>query len=257
MKENLQVSLVQWDLSWHNAGKNRDKADSLLEANPGSDLYILPEMFTTGFTMQPEKVSETMEGPSVSWMTDRAKNLEAVVMGSLVINDEGRYFNRMVCALPSGELIFYDKRHLFTYAGEDKHYSPGKNQVHFELHGWKIKPLVCYDLRFPVWNRNTEDAHLMVFVANWPQRRSLAWNSLLKARAIENQCYVAGVNRCGVDDNEIDYQGDTQMIDHAGEVIATLLDREGVANIRLEAAELKTFRDRYPFLKDRDEFRIL
>ncbi|TVR88926.1 MAG: amidohydrolase [Saprospirales bacterium] len=257
MKENLQVSLLQWDLSWHNAGKNRDKADSLLDANPGAELYILPEMFTTGFTMQPDKVYETMEGPSVAWMKARAKNLEAVLMGSLVIKDEDRYFNRVICALPSGELIHYDKRHLFSYAGEDKHYSPGKKQLHLELHGWKIKPLVCYDLRFPVWNRNTEEAHLMVFVANWPQRRSNAWNSLLKARAIENQCYVAGVNRCGVDDNKIDYQGDTQMIDYVGEVIATLLDREGVANIRLEAADLKNFRQRYPFLKDRDEFRIL
>jgi omega-amidase len=257
MKDYLHITLLQWDLSWHQALPNRRKAEELMNANPQSDLYILPEMFTTGFTMDPAEVAETMEGKTVKWIRSQAIQRKSAIAGSLVISENGHFYNRMICILPTGEITSYDKRHLFSYAGEHEHYSAGDKIVEVPIAGWNVRLLICYDLRFPVWSRNTSGTDLMIYVANWPQVRSVAWNTLLTARAIENQCFVAGVNRIGKDGNGIEYQGDTQLINAGGETIATLFDKEGAANLALSASELIQFRDRYPFLKDRDKFKFL
>lgn len=253
----LNVTIVQADLLWHDAAGNRERLAAFIEELPHpTDLIVLPEMFTTGFSMHAAELAESMDGESVDWLRRTAATCDASVCGSLIIAEGDRYFNRFVCALPSGDLHCYDKRHLFRLANEQDHYAPGTDLLTFELNGFRIRPLVCYDLRFPVWSRNRDSYDLLVYVANWPTRRHHAWETLLRARAIENLSYVAGVNRSGADGNDIPYDGGSAIIDFLGKDLARLGDGEGTASADLDLDALVAFRDRFAFHKDADVFEI-
>lgn len=253
----LNVTIVQADLAWHDAVGNREQFTNTINGlqNP-TDLIVLPEMFTTGFSMDAPELAEAMDGESVNWMQEMAASSDASICGSLIISDNGQYFNRFICASPAGDLQCYDKRHLFRLANEQDHYAPGDKLLTFELKGWRICPMVCYDLRFPVWSRNREDYDLLLYVANWPDRRHHAWATLLRARAIENLSYVAGVNRTGTDGNDIPYKGGSSIIDYLGEDLANLGDRTGSASADLDLDKLSAFRERFAFHKDADSFAI-
>ena len=254
----LTVTIVQGELHWHDAAANRSMFDDMLaKLTDKTDLIILPEMFTTGFTMDAPGQAEPMDGPSVQWMLNMSERSNAAVCGSLIINAGGEYFNRFVCVV-SGEIIAsYDKRHLFRLADEDQHYSPGVDLVTFELNGWRICPMVCYDLRFPVWSRNTDRYDLLLYVANWPSRRHFAWETLLRARAIENLSYVAGVNRTGTDGNDLPYEGGSSIIDFLGADLAAMGNSVGTASATMNMDELQAFRERFAFHKDADSFQVL
>jgi omega-amidase len=253
----LKVTIAQADLHWHAAAANRDMFENMIDGlGAASDLIVLPEMFTTGFTMDAPEMAESMDGETVHWMTRISARANAAVCGSLIIHEDGRYFNRFICVHPSGDLITYDKRHLFRLANEQDHYSPGKDLITFEINGWRICPMVCYDLRFPVWSRNADSYDLLLYVANWPGRRHLAWQTLLRARAIENLSYVAGVNRCGTDGNDIPYAGGSAIIDYLGQDLANSGDEAGLASVALDMNELQSFRERFAFHKDADKFEV-
>jgi len=256
--DNLSIALIQADLAWENPEENRQKLEAQCrEVSPETDLIILPEMFPTGFSMQAEKLAETAEGESFQWMKKLAKTKDAAVTGSIISSENGNYYNRLYFVFPNGDHETYDKKHLFTFADEHKHYSAGKERLIVEYKGWKICPLVCYDLRFPVWARNTEDFDLLIFIANWPAKRSDAWNTLLKARAIENMCYVAGINRVGVDGNDLPYNGHSAVYDVLGKQISTT-EKESVftETVELKKEDLEQARNQFSFLKDRDGFEL-
>ncbi len=255
--DQLQISLVQPYLHWEEPDSNRQHLYHLIQNIADTDLIILPEMFATGFTMQPLALAEPESGASVRWMKKLAREKEAAVCGSLVISENNKFYNRLFFVKPDGSYHTYNKRHLFTLAGEEKVYTAGKEQLVVEYAGWKIMPLVCYDLRFPVWCRNTAEAELMIFVANWPERRSEAWKSLLKARAIENMCYVTGVNRVGNDGNEVFHSGDSGVYDELGQLLSDFAPgQEQVKTFTLQKEQVHRSRERFSFLKDRDLFRI-
>lgn len=258
--KDLNVALVQCSLSWEDAEANRKHIGKLLESISKSsvDLILLPEMFASGFTMNAASVAETMDGDSVRWMKQIARNKKAVVCGSLVIKEKKKFYNRLLWITPSGAITVYDKRHLFRMAGEEKVYTAGTKRVIVSLGGWRICPLVCYDLRFPVWCRNADEYDLLLFVANWPSRRRLAWKQLLTARAIENQCYVAGLNRVGKDGKGIPYTGDSIIHGPFGETLAKATpSRQQVIRVSLEYKALQDARKHFPVMLDRDAFKIL
>ena len=206
--------------------------------------------------MEPGAVAQSMNGPAVLWMSEIASARNAHVLGSLVITEDAKYYNRLICAHPDGTFSCYDKRHLFTYADEDKHYTAGSHRMEFEVNGWRICPLVCYDLRFPVWSRNTTGFDVLIYVANWPSARAEAWTTLLKARAIENLCYTIGLNRIGQDANGLLYPGISEVFDMGGKSIYRSEDAADVAKLTLQRKPLEEFRERYNFLADRDSFII-
>ncbi|MFZ4771940.1 MAG: nitrilase family protein, partial [Ferruginibacter sp.] len=229
-----------------------------------TEIVVLPEMFSTGFSMKPELFAETMEGESVAWMKRVSRENGIILTGSLIIEEEGKYFNRLIWMLPNGQMGHYDKRHRFAYAGEDQHYTAGDKRLIASVKGWKINLQVCYDLRFPVWARNrvikdvsNPEYDVLIYVANWPERRSHAWKTLLCARAIENQAYVVGVNRVGSDGNNIYHSGNSLVINPLGEVLYHKSDEEDIATIVLEKDKLEDTRTRFPFLNDADSFNIL
>lgn len=253
----LDVMIVQADLHWHDPEANlRDFTRVLDEAGTRADLIVLPEMFTTGFTMDAEANAERMDGRSVTWMADTASRTGAVVCGSLVIRDSGRYYNRMILMRPDGNFDYYDKRHLFRLAGEHRSYSSGSELVTFRLKNFRIRPMVCYDLRFPAWSRNRGDYDLIVYAANWPAPRHVAWETLLRARAIENLAYVAGVNRVGTDGNGITYRGGSAVIDYMGHYLTPVTETAGAWSASLDLEKLKEFREKFPFHLDADPFAI-
>ncbi len=225
-------------------------------------IVVLPEMFSTGFSMRPKHFAEKMNGPTVEWMKRVASEKRVILTGSIIIEEEEGYFNRLLWVLPNGQLGFYDKRHLFAYGSEDEHYSEGNKRLITSVNGWKINLQVCYDLRFPVWSRqqskeNGPEYDLLVYVANWPERRSLAWKTLLQARAIENQCFVVGVNRVGNDGNNIYHSGDSMVIDPLGEILYHKVHDEEVHTTVLQQEKLIEVREKFPFWKDADVFSIL
>ncbi|MES2627739.1 MAG: amidohydrolase [Bacteroidota bacterium] len=254
----LKVSLLQSPLHWQDPAANITHFDNLIRSGQPSDLWVLPEMFTSGFTMQPAKVAQEMDGEAVSWMVKTARELDTAIGGSLVITENGAFYNRFVFVKSSGEINTYDKRHLFTLAGEQNFYSAGEQRTEVMLKGWKISLQVCYDLRFPVFTRNSAaNAYdLLIYVANWPEPRINAWSRLLVARAIENQCYVIGVNRTGNDDNGMPYNGQSAVIDPYGEYLVEPTDAEGVFSAHLDKDKLMDFREKFPVLKDADLFRL-
>jgi len=251
--ENLKISIVQADMVWENALANRRKYDDALADITESELIIFPEMFTTGFSMRPEMHYEPMNGPSVSWMQEVAQQKNAAVLGSLIVEENKQFFNRAVWVFPNGDLEIYDKRHLFTMGQEPEHYSPGRTKSIIHFKGWKICPLICYDLRFPVWARNTDDYDLLIYMANWPSSRHHVWKNLLVARAIENQCYCAGVNRCGTDGNGLNYRGNSALVSPKG-MPHFLGEQEEIKSFDLSYSELHNFRMKFPVLNDRDSF---
>jgi predicted amidohydrolase len=258
----LNVTLIQTDLVWHDPEANRRRLQERIAALAGqTDLIVLPEMFTTGFTMEARSVAEIANGPSVAWMREQAAKVGAVITGSIATREGDSYYNRLIWMRPDGAHSTYDKRHLFRMAHEQDHYSAGARRLVVELKGWKILPLVCYDLRFPVWSRNrigTEGAYdVLLYVANWPERRRYAWQTLIKARAIENLSYCIGVNRVGKDINGINYSGDSAVVDYLGQPMTPPSEHEFVTTVKLDKAALDGFRDKFPAHLDADEFQLV
>ena len=265
---SLTISLIQTDLFWENKEANLQMlGEKILSIQEKTELIILPEMFSTGFSMNPTQLAEPMEGKTFLWMKEMSLRKRAVIAGSFIVQENGKYYNRLVCMLPNGQCGYYDKRHLFSYAGEHKQYSSGNKRLIASLKGWKINLQVCYDLRFPVWARqhqarSTENVlvpeyDVLVYIANWPERRRHAWQTLLSARAIENQCFVIGVNRVGTDGNEIYHSGNSMLIDPVGEVFYHMSDAEDIFTTTLFKDHLEGIRTKYGFLADADDFHIL
>jgi len=254
----LKITTFQAYLFWENIDKNLQNLGLRLSAiREKTDLIVLPEMFSTGFSMNPEKLAEEMNGKTMQWMHAQADKFECVVTGTLIIREEGKYYNRLIWMRPDGTFEKYDKRHLFGFAGEDKHYTAGREKLVVELNGWKICPMICYDLRFPVWLRNTgDDYDMLLVVANWPERRSLHWRTLIPARAVENQAYVVAVNRVGHDGNEIYHSGDSMCIDPNGKVVYYKPNDEDLYTFSVNLEEVEKSRASHPFLKDADDFKI-
>jgi predicted amidohydrolase len=259
--EDLSVLLIQTSLFWENIDANLAALEEKIWQNEEPvDLIVLPEMFSTGFTMNPKPLAEPMNSKTFRWMKQQASQANAVVVGSFIVNDQGHYFNRLLAMYPDGTYKQYDKRHLFALAGEDEAYSAGDKQMIFEYRGWKIMPLVCYDLRFPVWSRgaheNGYNYDLLIYVANWPAPRVNAWDILLQARAIENQAYCIGVNRVGKDENGLDYLGHSALYDYTGKSILALREEEKIGQVNLTKAPMDKFRAHFPFYRDADQFDI-
>ena len=252
----LNISLVQSNLKWQDKSSNLAHFKQLILNNKSSDVIILPEMFTTGFTMDAQTHAESMNGTTIEWMQELSVKVNAAISGSIIIKESKQFFNRLIWVAPNGSIEYYDKRHLFSYAKEDHYFTAGKKRCIIEYKGWRICPLICYDLRFPVWSRNTAQYDFLIYVANWPEKRSYAWRTLLKARAIENLAYCAGVNRVGYDGNDIAYDGCSSIIQFDGEVLQEKVEEEGIINVELDKSKLTAFRNRFQFLQDKDQFSI-
>ncbi len=262
---DLRLSLVQGETRWHDPAGNRDYYAQLIAPLAGAtDLVILPETFTSGFSNEAIDRAEDMDGPTVAWIREQARQLDAAVTGSVQLRTADGVFNRLLWATPDGALSHYDKRHLFRYANEHKRYAAGRERLSVEWKGWRINPQVCYDLRFPVFCRNRFDVErpgeldfdVQIFVANWPAARAHAWKTLLRARAIENLCYVAAVNRAGVDGNQLEYAGDSAVIDFLGQPVAELGPGEGIRTCTISAEALAAHRERFPAMLDADRFEL-
>lgn len=265
----LSITTIQTNLHWEDKAANlKMLEEKIYSIKEKTEIVVLPEMFSTGFSMKPEVLAETMEGETVQWMNRVSAEKKIILTGSLIIKEDGltetvgpSYFNRLIWMLPNGQYGVYDKRHRFAFAGEDNHYTAGSKRLIASVKGWKINLQVCYDLRFPVWSRQQSQPEgpeydVLIYVANWPERRSHAWKTLLQARAIENQCYVVGVNRVGNDGNNIYHSGDSMIIDPMGEMLYTKEREEDIFTTVLDKNHLQTIREKLPFLKDADDFQI-
>lgn len=262
--QHLKVTVIQSDLVWEDKERNLEEFSKRIQAvDHPTDLIVLPEMFTTGFAMEPHHLAEPMEGKSMQWMEHMAGKKECVIAGSIIIREGDHYYNRLIWMRPGGTYDFVDKKHLFTFAGENKHYTAGNKKLIVGLKGWKIMPLICYDLRFPVWSKNRYDEEhgfdydCMINVANWPEKRSHVWRILLMARALENQAYVIGVNRIGKDGNDISYSGDSAVISPKGENLSNIPPyKEHTETVVMPRCELDSFRDHFRPWADWDKFTI-
>jgi predicted amidohydrolase len=269
----LTITTIQTNLHWEDKTANLQMLEQKISSiKEKTEIVALPEMFSTGFSMKPEKLAETMDGETVQWMKRVAAEKKIILTGSVIMcqttaSGLTHYYNRLIWMQPDGEYGYYDKRHRFAFAGEDEQYTAGTKRMITSVKGWKINLLVCYDLRFPVWARQAPlsarrgvgaeaEYDLLIYVANWPERRIHAWKTLLQARAIENQCYVVGVNRVGDDGNNIHYSGESMVVDALGEVLYQKKDEEDVFTITLDKEKLQTIREKFPFWKDADEFQI-
>jgi predicted amidohydrolase len=252
----INVTLIQSDIVWEDRISNLKNYQEKINQIESTDLIVLPEMFTTGFSMSPKDISEKMNGETIQWMKQNAHKMNSAICGSIIIEEDDKYFNRFIWVNPDGSIHHYDKRHLFSFAGENENYTPGNEKIIIEYKGWRICPLICYDLRFPVWSRNSEDYDLLIYVANWPDKRKSAWKSLLIARAIENQCYVIGVNRVGKDSKNY-YSGDSSLINALGETIYTNSHIEEIYSNTISKYDLNKVRTQLPFLNDKDNFKII
>ncbi|WP_335966275.1 amidohydrolase [Galbibacter sp. PAP.153] len=256
MASALKIALIQASLAWENPQENRLLLEEkIMEVNAGTDVVVLPEMFNSGFTMNAQKVFETMDGKTLVWMKKLAIKKNTAITGSIVIKEKGKFYNRLVFVKPDASVITYDKRHTFTLAGEHKVYAAGTQKITIEYKGWKICPLVCYDLRFPVWARNTENYDVLLYVANWPKKRINAWDILLQARAIENMSYCIGVNRIDKDGNGYEYSGHSAIYDPLGKTLVYSED-EATLYATLNKAEIIETREKLKFLADRDSFTV-
>lgn len=254
--KNLRITLIQSNLHWENISANLEMFTRKIEGVGETDLIVLPETFSTGFSMNP-KFAEAMNGSAVQWMKKTAAQKNCVVCGSLMISHEGKYYNRFIWMKPDGSFHTYDKRHLFCISDEPKFFTAGTERLIVELNGWKICPLVCYDLRFPVWARNLHAEYdVLLYVANWPERRRAAWVTLLPARAVENQAYVVGVNRVGVDEKGVTHTGDSMVVDALSNRLYWKENEEDIVTVELSYDELQKLREQLPFLNDADEFAL-
>jgi predicted amidohydrolase len=255
MNSHLRVTMVQAALAWQDPAANRRQLAANFRGLAGhTDLVVLPEMFSTGFTMQAEALAEEMDGPTIGWLQEEAASLGCVITGSLIVREGGRHYNRLVWARPDGTLEHYDKRHLFRMAREQEHYAAGTRRITVRIKGWRVCPMVCYDLRFPVWSRNRGDYDALVYVANWPARRANAWATLLRARAMENLSYVVGVNRVGTDGNGAAYAGDSVALDFLGQPLSSEGGGDRVETAVLDLESLQAFRASFPAHLDADAF---
>lgn len=261
---DLTVTLIQTDLVWEDKIANlRQLEEKINHIQEKTHVVVLPEMFSTGFSMQPQQFAENMQGETVSWMKSVAEKNKIILTGSIIIEEDDHFYNRMIWMMPNGQYYHYDKRHLFGYAGEDEHYASGNNRLIVSVNGWKILLQVCYDLRFPVWTRQSPQSDelyeydAIIYVANWPEKRSLAWKTLLQARAIENMSFVLGVNRVGHDGNGFYHSGDSRIVHPLGTIIYEKSDVEDVFTYTLQKEELEKVRNRFPFAKDADHFKII
>jgi len=272
MSQLLTITIIQTNLYWENKKANLQMLEQKINSITGkTEIVVLPEMFSTGFSMKPEILAETMDEETLQWMKRIAATKKIILTGSIIIKEEENYFNRLIWMLPNGQYGIYDKRHRFAFAGEDLHYTAGNKRLIASVKGWKINLQVCYDLRFPVWSRQASplsplqrrgeqeasEYDVLIYVANWPERRNTAWRTLLQARAIENQCYVVGVNRVGKDGNDINHSGDSMVIDSLGEILYHKKDEEDIFTITLDKDHLQTIREKFPFWKDADGFQII
>ena len=257
--QNLKIALIQADLAWEDQDANLRHLEATIDRiEPDVHLIVLPEMFPTGFSMDPARLAQGMDGPAVAWMQQRARETRADLVGSLIITDGRVFYNRLIWTRPDGSLVWYDKRHLFRYAGEEKVYAPGSRHLLVTCRGWKIRPFICYDLRFPIWTRNIGNTYdVALFVANWPDRRSAHWRALLTARAIENQAYTVGLNRVGKDGNDIYYSGDSMVVEYSGALRYHIAHAEDVFTTSLSGKTQREFREKLAFLPDRDTFQLL
>lgn len=264
----LTITTIQSNLHWENKAANLAMfANKIRSIQEDTEIVVLPEMFSTGFSMNPEPLAETMDGETIQWMKKVAAENKIILTGSLIIKEDDAFFNRLIWMLPNGQFGHYDKRHRFAFAGEDDKYTAGTKRLIASVKGWKINLLVCYDLRFPVWSRQTPlptggdgkglEYDVLIYVANWPERRSIAWKTLLVARAIENQCYVVGVNRVNNDGYNIYHSGDSMIVDPLGEILYHCDDEEDIFTIALDKTHLQNVREKFPFWKDADRFKIL
>lgn len=254
--QNLNFTVVQTRLYWEDINANLAHFDMKLEQVTDTDVIVLPEMFSTGFSMNPEKLAEESAGKTLDWMIEKSRSLNAAIIGSYMNIEAGKYYNTLAFVEPNGKVMKYHKRHLFSPGDESKHFSKGNERLVIEYKGWKICPLVCYDLRFPVFSRNDVGYHLLIYVANWPEVRNYAWQQLLKARAIENQCYVIACNRLGEDANGVNHIGNSCIINYMGEEIGFGNEDQSYSfNLSLEP--LLKMREQFPVLADRDEFKLL
>lgn len=258
IQDLLTIAIIETDVIWENPDANRKKLDHLLrKKGRQTDIILLPEMFNTGFTMHSRDMAETMDGESVEWMKEKAFSLKTAVCGSLIIKEENRFYNRLIWVSPDAGISFYDKRHLFRMGEEDKHFSRGENKLIINYKGWKIYPLICYDLRFPVWSRNKNNYDLLIYLANWPSSRQAVWDILLRARAIENQSWVAGVNRIGIDGTGINYVGGSCIVNAKGEnITGENSGEEEIIFKTISYKELLDFRTKFPVWKDADDFSV-
>ena len=251
----MRVAIIQANLAWEDPQKNRGYFESKISELAGNaDLVVLPEMFTTGFTMNATALAEPADGETHQWLEECSKKYNIAITGSVITTESGKFYNRLFFITPSGQSLKYDKRHLFSYAGEDKIFTSGRHKLIVEYMGWRICPLICYDLRFPVFSRNVESYDLLIYVANWPEVRITAWDTLLKARAIENMSYVIGVNRIGTDGNGHSYIGHSQVVDYLGRSIISPAEDEQVSIAELHKQELDEARGKLRFLDDKDNF---
>lgn len=248
----MRISIIQQDILWADVSENIRKADAAVDSDPGADLYVLPEMFSTGFCTYPEGIAEEIEGDSLRWMKAKAAQTGSAIAGSVAVHEGGKYYNRFYFVKPDGEVAWYDKKHLFSFGGEHERFTAGSERVVVEFKGVRILLEVCYDLRFPIWSRNHGDYDMILYVASWPTVRVGAWKSLLVARAIENQCYVAGVNRVGTDPTN-EYCGGSMVIDPYGKIVASCEDgTESIASADIDIPALEAFRAKFPVLNDSD-----
>lgn len=251
---DLIITVIQSGIFWEDIDANIQNFNNKINmAEMDTDIIILPEMFTTGFTRSAEKLSEAMDGKTVNWLKQKSIEKNVHILGSIIVKEYSKYFNRLIWAKPDGKIETYDKKHLFRYAGEHEIYSPGKNRLTVPVAGWKICPFICYDLRFPIWTRNLKNNYdVAIFIANWPEKRSAHWKSLLKARSIENQAYVVGVNRVGKDGNGIVYSGDSTVVDHNGDILFQKAYDEILFTVTLSYSTLENYRNDFPAWMDAD-----
>ena len=265
--QSLSITTIQTNLHWEDKKANMFMLEKKIRGiKEKTNIVVLPEMFTTGFSMNPKALSENMDGETVSWMRKISQEKGIIITGSIIVEEGGNFYNRLIWMLPNGQLGHYDKRHCFSLAGEDEHYTRGTKRLIASVGGWKINLCICYDLRFPVWTRqvieSTEDREVapefdvLIYVANWPERRSHAWKTLLQARAIENQCFVVGVNRVGKDGNDLSHCGDSMVLDPFGEKLYHKSHEEEVHTTTIEKRTLDEARIKFPFWKDGDDFMI-
>ncbi len=256
---DLRIVALQYDIVWQDREANLTQLDGLIDNISDSDIIVLPEMFALGFSMSTSNLSEDMNGPTKDWLVHNSARLNTAIIGSSIIKDKENYFNRLFFVKPSGEINTYDKRHLFRMANENQHYTAGSERLIVDYKGWKICPLICYDLRFPVWSRNiNQEYDCLIYIANWPEPRINAWSTLLQARAIENQCFVVGVNRVGLDGNKIKYSGNSSIVDPKGQILVELEDYEiGKISCSLSYFELSEFRKKFPVVMDADKFELV
>lgn len=261
---SLTFTIIQTNLKWEQKALNLQMLEEKINCiQQKTEVVILPEMFSTGFSMRAEKLAEKTDGETIAWMKRVSSEKKIILTGSIIIADDENYYNRLIWMLPNGQMGFYDKKHLFAYADENKHYKAGNKRLIASVKGWRINLQVCYDLRFPVWSRQSakEDDMLeydvLIYIANWPEKRSQAWKTLLQARAIENQCFCIGVNRVGNDGNGIYYSGDSMAVNAMGEILYHKAHEEDVCTITLQKEDLQNIREKMPFWKDADSFKIL